>query len=38
MEKAKEAHKDEAESWFAASLDKFRSLKKRMFSALSFLP
>lgn len=30
--------KDEAESWFSASLNKFRSLKKRMFSALSFLP
>lgn len=38
VEKAKQAHKDEAESWFAASLDKFRNLKKRMFSALSFLP
>lgn len=30
--------KDEAESWFSASLNKFRSLKKKMFSALSLLP
>ena len=26
------------ESWFSASVSKFRSLKKKMFSALSFLP
>ena len=37
-EKPKVAHKDEAETWFAASLNKFRNLKKKMFSALSFLP
>lgn len=29
---------DKAESWFTASMSKFRALKKRMFSALSFLP
>ena len=35
---APQAHKDEAESWFTASVHKFRSLKQRMFSALSLLP
>lgn len=37
-DKSGEPKKDEAESWFAASLNKFRNLKKRMFSALSLLP
>lgn len=37
-EKPKDTKKDEAESWFSASLNKFRHLKKKMFSALSFLP
>lgn len=38
IEKGKEQPKVEEDSWFAASMNKFRSLKKKMFSALSFLP
>lgn len=37
-EKPAEKKTDQAESWFSTSLSKFRSLKKKMFSALSFLP